>query len=120
MCTASSQTRTCCEFASASEYTATVRTPRRFAVSATRQAISPRFAIRIFLNTLSSRGLIVVRFAHAAIWLRHHVGPADMSLHRNGLSAVVATVRNQDLLEHQLFLRRARESHRNVGARPTT
>ena len=36
--------------ASASEYTATVRMPRRRAVVATRQAISPRLAIRILSN----------------------------------------------------------------------
>src|SRR5450759_1042941 len=41
--------------ASASEYTATVFTPRRCAVLITRQAISPRLAIRIFLNIFSPR-----------------------------------------------------------------
>src|SRR5262249_28687864 len=35
---------------SASEYTATVRTPRARAVAITRQAISPRLAIRILPN----------------------------------------------------------------------
>jgi hypothetical protein len=38
--------------ASASEYTATVFTPRRFAVRITRHAISPRFAIKILSNGL--------------------------------------------------------------------
>jgi hypothetical protein len=38
--------------ASASEYTATVFTPRRRAEAATRQAISPRLAIRILSNIL--------------------------------------------------------------------
>src|SRR5712691_4872569 len=38
---------------SASEYTATVRTPSRRAVRITRQAISPRLAIRILPNTLA-------------------------------------------------------------------
>src|SRR5487761_2275541 len=37
-------------FASASEYTATHFTPRRCAVRITRQAISPRLAMSIFLN----------------------------------------------------------------------
>src|SRR5687767_1573932 len=50
MCSASSHAATCAAWASASEYTATVRTPRRRAVAATRQAISPRLAIRILLN----------------------------------------------------------------------
>jgi hypothetical protein len=35
---------------SASEYTATVAMPIFLAVRMTRQAISPRFAIRIFVN----------------------------------------------------------------------
>src|SRR3990167_9761284 len=47
---ASSQAATCLAPASASEYTATVLTARRRAVAATRQAISPRLAIRIFVN----------------------------------------------------------------------
>src|SRR5512134_198752 len=38
--------------ASASEYTAATAIPMRRAVFATRQAISPRFAIRILRNTL--------------------------------------------------------------------
>ena len=45
MCTATSQAATWRALASASEYTATVRMPRRRAVAATRQAISPRLAI---------------------------------------------------------------------------
>ena len=48
-----------CALASASEYTATVRMPRRRAVAATRQAISPRLAIRILVNSVpagSTRG----------------------------------------------------------------
>src|SRR5512143_1215246 len=54
MATASSASRTWRAFASASEWTATVRIPRRRAVRMTRQAISPRFAIRIFSNMGSS------------------------------------------------------------------
>src|SRR6188768_282269 len=50
MCTDSSHARTWLALASASEYTATVRMAMRRAVAATRQAISPRFAMRIFLN----------------------------------------------------------------------
>ena len=51
---ASSQEATCSESASASEYTATVRMPSRLAVRATRQAISPRLAIRILSNMRSA------------------------------------------------------------------
>src|SRR5690242_952032 len=61
MCTASSHAATCAAPASASEYTAKVRIPRRRAVRATRQAISPRFAISSFENIalllLCRRGL---------------------------------------------------------------
>src|SRR5712691_557181 len=48
---ASSASATWRDCASASEYTATVRMPMRRAVLATRQAISPRLAIRILANT---------------------------------------------------------------------
>ena len=48
--TASSASSTWSASRSASEYTATVAMPRRRAVLMTRQAISPRLAIRIFLN----------------------------------------------------------------------
>src|SRR5688572_9280494 len=50
MRTASSAMRTCSASASASEWTATVAIPILRAVLMTRQAISPRFAIRIFPN----------------------------------------------------------------------
>src|SRR5882672_8111621 len=50
MQTDSSASSTCSASRSASEYTATVAMPIFFAVLMTRQAISPRFAIRIFLN----------------------------------------------------------------------
>src|SRR5262252_5409370 len=50
MQTSSSANRTCSEFSSASEYTATVRTPSSRHAQMMRSAISPRFAIRIFLN----------------------------------------------------------------------
>src|SRR5712692_7532224 len=48
---ASSARATWRDCASASEYTATVAMPMRRVVLATRQAISPRFAIRILANT---------------------------------------------------------------------
>src|SRR5207249_9765807 len=50
MQTSSSANRTCSEFSSASEYTATVLIPRSRQATITRRAISPRIAIRIFLN----------------------------------------------------------------------
>src|SRR5690554_8230858 len=49
---ASSAMATCRASASASEYTATQRMPMRWAVWIIRQAISPRFAMRILLNML--------------------------------------------------------------------
>src|SRR5688572_2434222 len=49
---ASSASATCRASRSASEYTATVRTPRSRAAVITRQAISPRLATRILRNTL--------------------------------------------------------------------
>src|SRR5258706_13890294 len=50
MHSASSAKRTCRASRSASEYTATVAIPIARAVRMMRQAISPRLAIRIFLN----------------------------------------------------------------------
>src|SRR5688572_11882184 len=49
---ASSASATCRASRSASEYTATVRTPRSRAAVITRQAISPRLETRILRNTL--------------------------------------------------------------------
>src|SRR5579859_4493367 len=50
MHTASSAKRTCKEFRSASEYTATVPMPSSLQAQITRRAISPRLATKIFLN----------------------------------------------------------------------
>ena len=50
MHTASSAKRTCSASASASEWTATVRMPSSRQARMTRRAISPRLAMRIFLN----------------------------------------------------------------------
>ena len=50
MHTASSAKRTCSEFRSASEYTATVEMPSSLQAQMTRNAISPRLATRIFWN----------------------------------------------------------------------
>src|SRR5438477_8709428 len=54
MQTASSASSTWRARRSASEYTATVRMPSRRAVRMTRQAISPRLAMRIFWNIFAS------------------------------------------------------------------
>ena len=50
MQTSSSAKRTCSEFSSASEYTATVLMPSSRQAKMMRSAISPRLATRIFLN----------------------------------------------------------------------
>src|SRR5689334_22324748 len=50
-----SASSTCFECRSASEYTATDRTPRRLRVRMTRQAISPRLAIRTVSNIVERR-----------------------------------------------------------------
>src|SRR4030095_8388609 len=55
MQTCSSANSTCSEFSSASEYTATVLMPSSRQAWMTRSAISPRFAIRIFLNMAHHR-----------------------------------------------------------------
>src|SRR5918995_429765 len=55
MCTASSAKRTTADSASAVEKTATDLTPSSRHARATRRAISPRFAIRTFSNTLLRR-----------------------------------------------------------------
>ena len=63
MYTASSAIFTCFALRSASEYTATVLMPMRFAVLNTRQAISPRFATRIFLKGSSARRYALINRA---------------------------------------------------------
>src|SRR5271167_4252946 len=55
MHTASSAKRTCSEFRSASEYTATVEMPSSLQAQMTRSAISPRLATRIFWNMAGRR-----------------------------------------------------------------
>src|SRR5687767_2446388 len=75
MQTSSSANRTCSEFSSASEYTATVFTPSSRHAWITRSAISPRFAIRIFLNM--SRGLD----GEEPLAVLHGVAVLDVRLH---------------------------------------
>src|ERR1700747_3390666 len=61
MQTTSSEKRTCNEFRSASEYTATVAIPSSLHAQMTRRAISPRFATRILLNIFIRRLLLAAR-----------------------------------------------------------
>src|SRR4051812_40926020 len=56
MQTLSSANRTCSALASAVEWTATVATPSSRQARMTRRAISPRLAMRTFLNTPVSDG----------------------------------------------------------------
>src|SRR5574337_651820 len=65
--------------------------PIFFAVLMTRHAISPRLAIRIFLNMGRLRRVEIAcaRFAHQPNGLR-----------RKGLAALVAPIGDRDLLEH--------------------
>src|SRR4249920_3762787 len=64
MRTASSAIATCGACASASEWTATVAIPIRRAVRITRQAISPRLAIRSLANISGSRPPPLARVLH--------------------------------------------------------
>src|ERR1700748_709781 len=66
---ASSAKRTWSELRSASLYTATAFTPRSLQAQMTRKAISPRFAINIFLNIIYVASL---QTASAALF-RHRV-----------------------------------------------
>src|ERR1700722_13671548 len=79
---ASSASRTWRALASASEYTATVATPSRPAVLMTRHAISPRFAIRIFLNMPTPQNSCAVRARVPAAayrsWPRSHPEDAEL------------------------------------------
>src|SRR5579859_5142387 len=81
---ASSATRTCRAVLSASEYTATTRTPSARQVRAMRTAISPRLAIRIFPNRTALSAECVAAMAPTRIlrvrqrWMRHrHVARGD-------------------------------------------
>src|SRR6185503_20563481 len=76
---------------SASEYTATVRTPRLRAAAITRQAISPRLAMRILRNTLA---LLPRRLdAHRLEFLH----PGGLALFQERGDAFLAFRRNADL-----------------------
>mmetsp|Transcript_6793 Transcript_6793/g.28662 ORF Transcript_6793/g.28662 Transcript_6793/m.28662 type:complete len:247 (+) Transcript_6793:188-928(+) len=71
--------------------------PSRRAVAATRQAISPRLAIRIFLNTAASRGELACVPGGAG----HHA----MCRWRDRACGASTSVGDQDLLEHLSGLR---------------
>src|SRR5689334_16454168 len=60
MLTDSSASRTCGAWASASEYTATERTPSSWQARTTRSAISPRLAMRTFFSTGLERDVAVL------------------------------------------------------------
>src|SRR5258708_9056429 len=61
---ASYANRTCSEFRSASEYTATVGIPSSLQAQMTRRAISPRLATRIFWNIGQARRLPLAAWAN--------------------------------------------------------
>src|SRR5258706_15379624 len=81
---ASSASATWSDRASASEYTATVAMPMRRAVLVTRQAISPRLAIRILANTGRTLFLLLGALFHR---LRQ---PGGFSLLEKGAHAFLA------------------------------
>src|SRR5258708_8755957 len=85
MHTAWSAKRTCRPWASASEYTATVLTPSSLQAQMTRRAISPRFAIRIFLNipgaAVRPRPLAVGPDAEEGVPVLHALPPLAVPLH---------------------------------------
>src|SRR6266542_4631938 len=85
MHTASSAKRTCRPWASASEYTATVLTASSLQAQMTRRAISPRFAIRIFLNipgaAVRPRPLAVGPDAEQGVPVLHGLSALAVDLH---------------------------------------
>src|SRR5690606_34157118 len=89
---ASSTWRAC---RSASEYTATDRTPSRANVRNTREAISPRFATRTFSNTACSNERL----------LRPLLGIPHEQAHRRGIVGVAGIVE----------LRAIRDQHDHVA-----
>src|SRR5262249_37942972 len=94
--TASSASRTCRASASASESTATVAIPMRRAVRITRQAISPRLAIRILRNiggrwtASSQRDVIVLLPRVGELLVAQHVeGATEAAPRRRRLDHIV-------------------------------
>src|SRR5678815_4321971 len=85
MHTAWSAKRTCRPWASASEYTATVLTPSSLQAQMTRRAISPRLAIRIFLNipgaAVGPRTLPVGTDAEESVPVLHGLAGLAVDLH---------------------------------------
>src|SRR5690606_16570653 len=106
MHTASSASSTCSAPASASEYTATVAMPMRRAVRITRQAISPRLAIRIFLNMpppgRSERNVPVLAPRVVELLVLQH--------RQRAAHALARLVRHDDVVDET-----ARAGHERVG-----
>src|ERR1700691_4493739 len=78
---ASSANRTCREWRSASEYTATVRIPSSLQAPKTRSAISPRLAIRIFRNILGELLLAAGADSEKRLAVFHRVSVFGINLH---------------------------------------
>src|SRR5437868_4946597 len=76
---ASSAKRTCSELRSASLYTATLRMPNSLHAQITRRAISPRLAIRIFLNIGSLSHQAIESSPASAAMARSLNGPMTRS-----------------------------------------
>src|SRR5690349_3021741 len=104
---ASSARATCNALRSASEYTPTVRMPMRFAVRITRQAISPRLAIRILRNTLAlPRGLALLEERRDAFFALGR--GADLGDAPRGLRFQFVVDRPAGDIAHQLLDARVR------------
>src|SRR5258706_11170794 len=113
MATASSACSTCSEWRSASEYTATDRTPMRRSVRMIRQAMAPRLAIRTLLNipdqNLNRRRVIRITGVvelRAIADERQHV---DFGAHFDVLARFGNTI-----FEGQPAFRRNRDVHEEV------
>src|SRR5258706_13224492 len=82
MHTSSSANRTCSDSRSASEYTATVCTPSSRHARMMRSAISPRLAIRTFLNIVGSGGGVGLEAGPAVVAGAGHALHAQRELAR--------------------------------------
>src|SRR5262249_22213521 len=95
MCTASSAKRTTAASASAVEDTATDLTPSSLQARATRRAISPRLAIRIFWNTMTSIRPAGAGSLRATAWLSR--GVAGLQVHEHLLKLHPLAIFHSDL-----------------------
>ncbi len=103
MWTASSARRTCRALRSASEYTATVAMPRVRQVAITRQAISPRLAIRILSKGACVAAAIGSRWVIGSVSARRRSGGSSYE-EKNGLSASHLQLAQAGLLPHGAVL----------------